>query len=385
MSFFSKKPKESLNLIIDIQSSIVRASLVHVRGADLPHIVWTSSIVIPYRADAGAAYLVDTTVKAIGDLSLAAKTFAHDTKSHSGPLPSHISRAHCVLSSPWIVSQARTVSQTFEKDTKITHGHVEDIIKKERAAMSTKTDDRMISIEEKIFDVRLNGYSIPEWNGAAGRTFEVSFAVSLAGTGMVKRFTSAAKRSGVSGSHVDFHSSLLLQHIGLGLVLPLPGPHMLIHIHGELTDIVVSTGQTCVLFGSHPRGIRSIVRDIAANMGSTEAAADSALTLLESGQTDPLHSGADAGRIAAAMSAWTTDCVKVTSMIPPHYQPSRAMISARFHEEALKNSFASAYPGVKTEVLPSDKIFTLATFDPQSEKLRLTILYVIAIHSLESL
>jgi hypothetical protein len=383
MSFFSKKPKESLNLIMDIQSSVVRASLVQMREGDLPHIVWTSAIVIPYRMDGGSSYLIDLTVKAIGDLSLAAKTFVHDARAHSGTLPSRINRVHCVLSSPWIVSQARTVSQIFDKNTKVTRAYVHEIIKKERADMSAKTDDRMISIEEKIFDVRLNGYSIPEWNGAAGRNFEVSFAVSLAGTHMIKRFVEAAKRSGVSGSHIDFHSSLLLQHIGLGGVLPIPGPHMLIHVHGELTDIVVSTGQTCVLFGSHPTGIRTVIRTLAKDMNVPENAADSALSLFETGQSDPLHGGADAEHIRAAMTGWSNDCLKVTSMIPAHYQPARAMISARFHEEIFKNTFASAYPAIKTEVLPAEKLYTLATFDPQVEKLRLTILYVIAIHSLE--
>lgn len=385
MSIFSKKPKEHLNLIIDIQSSIVRGTLVHVREGDLPHILWASNIDIPFRADGGSTYLVDLTIKAIQDVAISAKTFVHDTRAHSGTIPRHISKVHCVLSSPWIVSQARTVSQEFDKNTKITHSHIEDIIKAERITMSKLTEDRMISIEEKIFDVRLNGYSIPEWNGASGKTFEVSFAISLASTTMTKRFKEAAKRSGVSGSNIDFHSSLLLQHVGLGNILPMHGPHTLIHVHGELTDIVVASGQTCVLFGSHPTGARTIVRRLANELGVAESAADSALTMFESGQIDTLHGSSDVEHINSVMSSWTNDCQKVTSLVPESYVPSRAMISSRQYEKIFKNTFASAYPLVKTDLLPSDILFTLVTLDPQVERLRLTILYIVAIHSLESL
>ncbi|MDD5165021.1 MAG: hypothetical protein PHG25_00560 [Candidatus Pacebacteria bacterium] len=383
-SLFSHTQKDRLNLVIDIQSSVVRGSLVLLRIGQLPHIVWTSTIDIPYRTSTRSAFLVDTAVKGVKDIALQAHTYIRDTKSHP-EIPNHIFKVHCVLSSPWIVSQARTISQQFDKDTKITRAHVGDIINKERTQLATNSDDRMIGIEEKIFDVRINGYSVPEWDGAVGTMLEISFAISLAGKHMTELFTDACKSAGVAGSHVDFHSSLLLQHIGLSGNYASNDPHVLVHVHGELTDIVIASGQTCILFGSHPVGIRTIIRKLSHQLKITESTADSLLAMYESGHIDPIHGASDIETIHKILESWTDNCIKVTSLVPENHRPDYAMISARFHEIIFKNTFAAAYPSFRIDTLPEEKIFALATFDPGIEQLRLTVLYTVAIHSLESL
>ncbi len=384
MSLLSHKPKDVLNLIIDIQSSVIRGALILNKKDQLPHIVWTTDVVIPYRADTGSAYLVDMTVKAIETVGQLANTFLRDTKTHA-ELPKNISRAHCVLSSPWIFSQARTISQQFEKDTKISRAHISEIIQTERDSLSKSGDDKMIGIEEKIFDVRLNGYSISIWDGRTAQSLEISFAVSLASKNIIQLFTQAIKKANIHGLKIDFHSSLLLQHIGISSSLSINEPYILAHIHGELTDIVVADGQTCILFGSHPVGIRTIIRQLMITLNTSESAIDSMIGLYETNQLDPLHGSQDVQSIQNAMASWIENCNKIISVIPVKYKPIRAIISSRRHETLFKNSFSAGYPNLKTELLPSDEIYKLATFDQQTEKLRLTGLYSAAINSLENI
>ncbi len=384
MFSLSNKPKDSLSLIIDIQSSVVRGTLVYLHATDLPHISWTSTIPIQYRPDEGSSYLVDSAVKAIDNIAEAVTTFVH-TAHTQGSLPAHIGKVHCVLSSPWIVSQARTVSQKFEKDTHITRAYVKGIIEKERESMKSAGSDTMIAIEEKIFDVRLNGYSVAEWDNNKGQSFEISFAISLAGKSTISRFTESCKKVGVAQSHIDFHSSLLLQHMAIDKVLSLNDPYILLHVHGELTDIVISTGETCILFGSHPTGVLSLVRQLAAERGIGESAADSLLTLYESNQLDSTQGIKDVKAITDVLDVWMKKCTEIISLAPNYYQPLRIIISSRFHEILFKNAIAIAYPIVKTEILPTDELFKLVTFDTDAEKLRLTVLYLSAIHSLETL
>jgi hypothetical protein len=383
MSFLSHKPKDTLALIIDIQSSVVRGTLVYRHASELPRIAWTSTIPIPYRPDEGSSYLVDSAVKAIEDISTTASAFAHDA-SAKGTLSVHISRVHCVLSSPWIVSQARTVLQKFEKETRITKTFVKDIIDKERASMKASGNDTMMAIEEKIFDVRLNGYSVAEWDNNKGKTFEVSFAISLAGKSTISRFTESCKRAGVSEHQIDFHSSLLLQHMAIDNTLSVSDPHILIHVHGELTDIVISTGETCILFGSHPTGVRTIIRQLMQKRSISESAVDSLITLHETEQLDSTHGEEDAKSLGEVFGEWMKKSTEIISLAGAIYQPARIIISARFHEILFKNTVSLAYPAVKTEILPTDELFSLVTFNPEAEKLRLTILYLSAIHSLET-
>ena len=384
MNFFSSKPKSSLSLIIDIQSSVVRGSLILAYPKQPPHIIWTSDVVIPYRADGGSSYLVETMIKAVETVSQSARVFVHDTHAH-GTIPGHISHAHCVLSSPWISSQARTVNQQFEKDTKITRAHIHNIIQDERMNLLKSSSDVMMGIEEKIFDVRLNGYSIEKWENNVVRSLEVSFAISVASKRITGSILEAVKRSAAHGSKIDFHSSLLLQHMAMSSSLSIAGSYLLIHVHGELTDIVAVDNQSCVLFGSYPIGVRTIIRQLSLELNLSDSTIDSTLGLYETGQFDPLHASVDVQNIQRALSLWTESSLKITSLIPSNRKPTHAIISSRSHEVLFKNNFSSAYPNIKTDILPSEEILKLATFDPQIEKFRLTVLYAIAIHSLENL
>ena len=388
-TFFSSKPKPRLDFIIDIQSSVVRGSLVLIHSDQPPHVIWTTTVLVPYRADGGSAYLVDTTIKAVETVSQGARVFIDDTHAH-GPIPKHIARAHCVLSSPWIFSQARTVDQQFAKDTKITRAHVHNIIQEERVRLSQSSSDKMVGIEEKIFDVRLNGYSVSHWEGTTARSLEVSFAVSMASKSIIDRFSAVVTSSGARASRVDFHSSLLLQHIGMNAIMPVESndSYVLIHVHGELTDIVAVDGQTCILFGSHPIGIRTIIRQISSELSLADSAVDSAITIYEGGQFDPAHASSDVQSIQRALALWTNNCRTVTDLIPRNHAPQRAVISSRIHEQLFKSSFMAVYATLKTDIMPTETILHMATFDPAiplAEQLRLTVLYISAIHSLENL
>jgi cell division ATPase FtsA len=384
MNFFSRKPKDTLNLIIDIQSSVVRGALVVIHTEELTRVVWTLNIDIPYRSHHSSSYLIDTTVKAVEAVSAAAHVFVKDTYSHKD-LPKKITKVHCVLSSPWIVSQARTVNQSFDNEVKINRAHIDSIIKAERANMTNNAEGYMIGIEEKIFDVRLNGYSILEWEGASAKFLEISFAVSMASKKIVERFVGACKKTGVHSAHIDFHSSLLLQHISLSMVRHFAEPYILVHVHGELTDIVVANGSTCILFGSHPIGTRTILRHLSSRLKITQTTADSALSIYEDTTIDPLHGAEDTKKIQAILDNWAKNCLKVTSLIPDKYKLTHAIISARNHENAFKNTFSAAYPEIKIELLPMDSLDKSVTFESGTERLRLTVLYLVAIHSLESL
>ncbi len=385
MSPFFHKSHDTLALIIDIQSSVVRGTLIFCHATDLPHIAWTSDISIPFRPQEGGAYLVDSAVKAIGTIASSAHTFIRDTQAHPTlQLPSHIGKVHCVLSSPWIVSQARSVYQKMEKETRITRSFVKNIIQKERRTMISSDSEMMVAIEEKIFDVRLNGYSIVEWENNKSDTFEVSFAISLAGKSTISRFTEECKKAGVTTTHIDFHSSLLLQHIAIDSTSLTVDPHILIHVHGELTDIVISTGETCILFGSHPMGVRTIIRQLAEKRSISTSEADSMVTLLEAKQLDPIHSTVDANALSEIVNIWIKKSTEIISLAPKTYQPLNIIISSRFHETLFKTAISSAYPSIKTDTLSSEHLYSLATFASQAEKLRLTILYMEAIHRLET-
>ncbi len=383
MLFSSKDKLGRLELIFDIQSSIVRGSLMLLKHGEVPHILWMQSVDITYRPKGGSAYLIKMAVRAVEDVSMSAHAYVRD-KHDRDPLPPKIAGVHFVLTSPWIVSRARTISQKFPKDTRITRARIAEIIKAERSELSSDESGGLTSIEEKIFDVRLNGYSIPEWEGNMARTLEVSFALSIAGNRMIEYFAKAARRAGAHETP-RFHSSLLLQHAGMMIATPLNDSYALVHAHGELTDLVMVDNRSCVLFGSHPVGVHTIVRNIAHALKISEPTADSLLSIHEDGKLSAENDIAGIRAIEGASAGWVNGCKKLIAMAPENRYPTQAVISARTHEKFFRDSFITAYPSVKTSLLNTDDLTRLVTFDPKIETLRLTVLYAVAIQALESL
>ena len=384
MFSFSKKSGGKLNLILDIKSSVVRGTLVLIRPDELPFVAWVSVLEIPYKNGSDSTYLLNETVKAIKKIAEEAHVYLRKNSS-SGNSPKKISIIHMVLSSPWIISQARTIDQKFDNDIKISKNHIHDIVRNERAKLTENSSD-LTGIEEKIFDVKLNGYSIPSWQGNTAKNLSVSFAISLASKKITQGFINACKEAGLHGSRIDFHSSLLLQHVGLSHILSIQDPYVLIHVHGELTDVVSATSQFCVLFGSYPIGIRAIVREIMNNINVSESAADSSLNLYETKQLDQLHGVSDIKVISDAVQSWKQGCENILTLVPSEYQPLRAIISSRFHEKLFEDILSKMNTKIKVESLPIDKILSLVNFEQLvTERLRTTISYIIALQILETI
>jgi cell division ATPase FtsA len=376
MSSHSKK--DSLSLIIDVQSSTMQGSLVLKRPDEIPRIVWTSIGDIQYRA--GSAYLIKNSVKAVQTIASSAHIYIKDFEKHFLTVD-HISKVHIVLSSPWITSEARTISRSFKKETVISRSDVQEMIEVERGGSARKDRDVMVIIEEKVFDVRLN---VEEWEGATAQKIEVSCALSWGSTHMIRSFTDACIHAGLTVP-IDFHSALILQYIGRTIVDPMTEPCMFIDVHGELTDVLVATPDSCVLFASYPIGIRILVRDLARTAHISVSAADSLVSLYEHAQIDALHGAHDTMCIQKVAASWVAHIDSMLSQIPIAHMPHKMTVSSRVHELFFKQTLTLTYPHSTHDVLSSHDLASYIAQDPHTERSCAVSLQIIAIHTVEIL
>jgi cell division ATPase FtsA len=305
------------------------------------------------------------------------------SESNSSDLPHHVSSVHYVLSSPWVISQAKKISMSFKEDTAISRAYVAGIIWEERAKMTNNTIDDISVIEEKVFDVRLNGYSVSSWESKHTRELGISFVVSVAGNRMIDLFVKACENIVHNKKYVHFHSSLFLQHIGIQKISPNLSNYALIHIHGELTDIAIIHTRECSFFGSYPFGIRTIIRSIAKKTKTTDDVAESTLNLVMSGDTDVTKFKEETSIIENMKQGWIGELgklLKTSSTLET--VPSHVIISADIYEDFFFNSFKSAYPQSSLESLSFESIQSHVSYGTHAGHLRLTGVYVIAIHSL---
>jgi hypothetical protein len=297
-------------------------------------------------------------------------------------IPSKISAIHFTLSSPWIVSEAKVVKEAFPKDTRISRSYILGLLEKERNKLLSSTSDPVSVVEEKIFDVRLNGYSVSAWEGRETRDLEVTFAVSVIGTRMMEKFITECHPI-VPARHISFHSSLVLQHVAIQILSPGLDNYCLLNIHGELTDFTLVHHCSCAFFGSFAHGVRTTVRKLALASNIDEHTADSLITLFTGGQLDSAHGKETIDLVDKILNTWGSDFQKVlTQGLADLPVLSSIIFSALSHDDFYAKELKNIFPNVRIQLLSIDEIVNRVDFLEKSERRRLTCLYAIAINAI---
>ena len=378
---FSPKAYGNIILVLEAQSSLARSSLIWYRTGEQAQVIFLDECAIPFKANATAPYFIKTTLKALTQATDAALKALHSLSHEDAEkkMPTHVEAVHYILSSPWIASQARTLSMSFDKNTTITRQKIEKILEEERAKLAPDTNGPTETIEEKIFDVRLNGYSVSEWEGKQATLLEVAYAVTVGGADTIKRLREACDQI-VKPGKVHFHSSMLLQYVGIRTAMPERTGYTLIHVHGELTDVLAVKNGSCVFFGSFPMGINTVIRKIAHSTKTDMLTADSLLSLYLGGRLDEAHTKTVEPIMSDMSAGWSGELRKIfkDASLEPGLNRS-AIVTARAHEGFFVKSFEAAYPGSKAEAWAASDIMEGVAFGPGAQRMRGVSVYAIAL------
>ncbi len=384
---FSSRKNDGLVLILDVQSSIVRSALILEKTGGNPHILYTSSVPVSYRKSVDSRTIISATVKATTHTIDGVMRFLY--KRNGAPcegtsndlirLPRKISAVHYILSSPWILSEAKRSDSTFDKEETITHDMVFKMIRdeRERLAAEVKASDKTTVVEEKIFNVELNGYPISNWQGKMAKSLSVSFVTSISGTRMVERFKEMCAHI-VHGHDVYFHSSLLMQHIGIGQIFPDKDTYAILHIHGEITDIIEIGKHACTFFGTYPIGTQTVVRAFARAGRIGIHAAESSLNLHGTSMLVE-KTGKNALHIKKAYEPWLEQLDR--SLKIGHIDvdaPTEVIVGAMERQNDFVELLKQRYPKMKVEILKIEEVASHVTFESTAEIQVMLSLYAIA-------
>ncbi|MFA6294857.1 MAG: hypothetical protein WC666_00345 [Candidatus Paceibacterota bacterium] len=363
---FSNGNNEKLVLLLGVESCAVHGSLILMEKdkieSNVPKVIFTCAIPVPWKPHTDSRYLIKTTEKAIREAVETTLRHLHilSSASKDNDLPKKISSVHFSLSSPWMISQAKLISTTFEKETKITHEYITELIEKERAKMIPSQSEPIRVVEEKIFDVRLNGYSISDWQNKEARKLDVSFTVSVVGTHTMERFASLCEHI-VNPHKVRFHSSLLLQFIGAEKSLITDKNYAIIHVHGELTDVAIINDRACVFFGSYPFGTHTFIRKISASTKINHHVTDSMITLYTARRLDPVQNKKVYSSIENISGGWTGELSKVFSISTQKIQNfNKIILLACAHENCFAEILQKAYPKIKITLVSESNLLPVA-------------------------
>jgi len=366
-------------LILDIQSSSVRGSLVageasRASSSTRNKTIFEIGIEIPYRVSKDSKTLTENTLEAVKVIvqGIMKDLILRREKGDMKANVAKISAVHCVISSPWLISQAQIVSTTFKKETKITQKMVMSMLDNKKAKPTLHITEeahrtgQLKTIEKKVFSVILNGYPTTAWQNKKAKTLDVSFVVSSASSHFMAQLEEicATITPGGSAKNLKFHSSLILHYIASTELVPEASAHICVHVHNEITDLVSISKTGDIHFASYPVGLRTITRRVAAAMGVREQTAESMLALYADMYLDPSHSRNSGVIIDKILRGWAQgyhEFLKLAGV--PHNHPVHIFVSS----EKYPKLFA------RLMRIPSSK----ATIEPITENI-----YPVAINML---
>ncbi len=305
----SNKLGNSPALLLDIQSSSVRGSLVIGKN-----IIFEMGIEIPLRGTANSKTLTENTLEAVRIIvqGILKDFILRRDSGDSKYRAAEIGAVHCIISSPWLVSQAQVVSASFNKETKITDKLVTSLLENKDAKPTLHITEeahrtgQIRVIEKKVFAVLLNGYSTTNWVGKSAQTLDVSFIVSSASSQLISQITEICELVSTA-KHIKFHSSLILHYVSSLKLVPAASDHICVHLHNEITDLISISKTGNVYFASYPVGIRTLVKRISIAMAVNDHTAESMLALYADMNLDPTHGRNSSIIIEKILQGWSRE------------------------------------------------------------------------------
>lgn len=375
-SFFSNKEKENLSIIFDIQSGLVRGALILNKGNEPTRVLRVVTRSIPHKSHTNGSYLTKMMLKALSEtgeiLSLQIKRS-----------PKTI---HYVLSSPWVFSQSKTLTLHFEKDTEITDKLVTSFVEEERRRLEEKskiTNSDLSFIEQKIFEIKLNGYKVTTYEGKEARSLDISFAATLSSKKLLNRIHTTINKALHSKSDVCYHSALLLNFLAMRSLVPEKDNFVEMHVHSELTDVVVVKNGLSAHLASFPFGTSTLLRKLESSLKESPETTDSTLHLFIDGKLESAQQEKTNSHIKPILQHWYDEYIKSSEHRDDDlFLPKTVYISSHDYLALFKSVIKENNKMTQVNSFETTSADMHVIFDKTSEYNQLVGMYALALRSM---
>lgn len=265
MGFIFTSKKEKIIAIFDIGSGSVGGALVRIPTDKnkIPTIILSVRTEIKFREDLDFHIFIK-------DMTSALSTTVNSLYEKKIKAPEEI---HCILSSPWYLSETRKIRMSRDKSFIFTKHLADELIKKEidnlNISYKNKYDDldslpRLI--EQQIMAVSLNGYSVEDPLGKRCKSFEIDMVISLS-PAMCLDLISKSIHDIYHNIDIKFCSFSLSTYLALRDKYITTDSYLLVDVSGEITDVGIITKGILRSVISFPFGRRTFFQSICLKLG----------------------------------------------------------------------------------------------------------------------
>ncbi len=260
MGFIFSSKKEKLVAIFDIGSGSVGGALVKIPNNknSLPSIITSARTDIVNRKDVDFTLFLNDMILALGF------TVRSLLQSKLGA-PDEV---HCVLASPWYLSETRMIRMNKEHSFVFSNKTVDELLKKEIENLTNNyknkygnVDSTPLVIEHPIVSVSLNGYHIDDPIGKKTRSVEMNMIISLSPKICIDKISEAISKV-FHHITISFSSFMVSSYIAVREKYITNDSYLLIDIGGEVTDIGIIYKGILKESLSFPFGKKTLFREI---------------------------------------------------------------------------------------------------------------------------
>lgn len=293
MSFFSSGANKELDLIIDIGSDGITASLVEVAENTRPNVVFQHRDSVSFKRFRSADRLASVTLKSLDD---ALKTVVKEglKKAQHAHASGKIRRVCCYLARPWYVSSTRSIRIEKNDPFTITHQTIRDVVEEEkRAYLQTLTDAKDLPniiekpqlLECKVMGTKVNGYLTQNPTGEQGSELDIWLYVSAADRKFLDQVEHIVAKH-VHHKTIEYHTFLIAALSCVRDALHISENFLLVDVAAESTDVSIIKGGVIVETVSFLLGRNFYVQTVASSLNTLPQVALSFLKLYVQGKSE---------------------------------------------------------------------------------------------------
>ena len=280
MSLFSflKRNKESYSLVFDIGSGRIAGGLIKFTAEEGVNVAYYAQEAIPFQQEVSPQKHLELMKSALA--ALAQKVQAEGLKKLNRPQAENIlvDRAFYIFSSPWSVSQTKTIRVKEPKAFKVTESHLNQVIDEQEKHWQTDISLAGKIIERKIIQVKLNGYVVGGIYNQTAPDLEVSVLFTAVPTEILQTVNDAVAKT-FRIKNIWCHSQTLAIFSVVRNLFPQKDDYIHIDVSEEITDITVVKDGIITTTATIPFGRHHFIRALSAGLKVTEEIADSMINI----------------------------------------------------------------------------------------------------------
>ncbi len=314
MSFFSlhknikksKNDKEKYSLVFNIGSGSISGGIIKFTEASGENIIYYAKELIPFQQEISIQKHLDLMKSALN--SLANKIQTNGLKLINSK--NKIERVFYVFSSPWSISQTKTILLNEKKLIRITENYLDELIQKNEKQFKTDILKSGKIIERKIIQIKSNGYIVNDIHKRQINNLEMSVLFTAVEESVLQIVNDAVSQV-FHLNNVWCHSTALSIFSIIRNLYPQMEDFISLDISEEMTDLIIVKDSLIINVASIPFGRNHFIRELAVSAGVTAEIADSMIkmhTCKENNQLATLKLGVSMDGIS---QKWFTQLMEI--------------------------------------------------------------------------